>query len=329
MLAWSIGQVPACPRNVSKTAYTAMRPAVVFALVTSTKPTGTTVTMRINKAVITAAAPDQHTLPLQSLVDRDGMEKTALQLIVSEVVNAGVQQVCVIICPGDSQAYRRAAGDHVDRLVFIEQQQPQGYGDALFRARDFTAGEPFLHLVGDHLYLSRSDRCCARQLIDVASAESCAVSAVQATRENKLPYFGSVGGTRVPRRSDLYEITRVLEKPTPTQAEQDLVVAGLRSGYYLCFFGMHVLTPAVMETLEHLMSDNTGSQSVQLSAALAALAQQERYLALEVNGSRYNIGMKYGLLIAQLALSLTGKDRDHILTELVELLAMRVTWPAD
>lgn len=280
--------------------------------------------MRIHKAVITAAAPDQHRLPLQSLVDRDGKEKTALQLIVDEVVNAGVQQVCVIICPGDNQAYRRAAGNHVDRLVFIEQQQPRGYGDALYRAREFTGGEPFLHLVGDHLYLSGNDRCCARQLIDVASAESCAVSAVQATRENKLPYFGSIGGTRVPRRNDLYKITRVLEKPTPTQAEQDLVVAGLRSGYYLCFFGMHVLTPAVMETLGRLLTDTNTDPPVQLAAALATLAQQERYLALEVNGTRYNIGVKYGLLIAQLALSLTGKDRDHILTELVELLALRV-----
>jgi UTP--glucose-1-phosphate uridylyltransferase len=115
-----------------------------------------------------------------------------------------------------------------------------------------------------------------------------------------------------------------LEKPTPTQAEQDLVVAGLRSGYYLCFFGMHVLTPAVMETLGRLLTDTNADPPVQLAAALATLAQQERYLALEVNGTRYNIGVKYGLLIAQLALSLTGKDREHILTELVELLALRV-----
>jgi UTP--glucose-1-phosphate uridylyltransferase len=280
--------------------------------------------MHISKAVITAAAPDQHTLPLQRLVDRDGIEKTALQLIVGEVVNAGVEQVCVIVCPGDVQAYRRAAGDYVDRLAFIEQDQPRGYGDALSRAQAFTAGEPFLHLVGDHLYLSGTDRCCARQLIDVASAESCSVSAVQATRENKLPFFGAVGGTRVPRRTDLYEITRVLEKPTPTQAEQSLIVAGLRAGYYLCFFGMHVLTPVVMEILARRLADQNDGQAVPLAEALATVAQQERYLALEVDGSRYNIGMKYGLLIAQLALSLTGKDRDQILTELVELLATRV-----
>ena len=51
------------------------------------------------------------------------------------------------------------------------------------------------------------------------------------------------------------------------------------------------------------------------------LAVRERYLALEVQGLRYDIGVKYGLLIAQLALALEGQDRDEILAQLVELLA--------
>ncbi|MCA9258254.1 MAG: hypothetical protein KDA61_03590, partial [Planctomycetales bacterium] len=58
-----------------------------------------------------------------------------------------------------------------------------------------------------------------------------------------------------------------------------------------------------------------------LSPALAALAQRERYLAFEVDGARHDIGVKYGVLMAQLAHSLSGRDRDRILTELVQLLA--------
>ena len=58
------------------------------------------------------------------------------------------------------------------------------------------------------------------------------------------PDVPGVGGRRVPRQADLYEIDNVLEKPTPSEAEQRLLVPGLRAGYYLCFFGMHVLTPA-------------------------------------------------------------------------------------
>ncbi len=112
-----------------------------------------------------------------------------------------------------------------------------------------STNEPFLLLVGDHLYLSSEARTCAQQLVEVAQAESCAVSAVQATHESKLPYYGAVGGHLVAGKSRLYEVENVLEKPTPTEAEQKLIVPGLRAGHYLCFFGMHVLTPAVIEFL--------------------------------------------------------------------------------
>lgn len=281
--------------------------------------------MNVRKAVITAAAPEQHTLPLQRLVDRDGIDKTALQLIVEEVVEAGVEEICVVIRPGDESAYEQAAGEHIGLIRFVAQDQPRGYGDALLRARHFVDDEPFLHLVGDHLYLSDTTRRCARQLIDVAGEYESAVSAVQATRENKLPYFGVVGGTRVPQRNDLYEVQSVVEKPTPTQAEQELIVAGLRSGYYLCFFGMHVLTPQVLQILAELAVEKRPT----LSDALAVLCQRQRHLATELRGTRYNIGMRYGLLIAQLALALSGRDRDQVLTELVELLAVRSEPAAD
>ena len=59
--------------------------------------------MRISKAVITAAGPDQNQLPLQRFVDLDGSEKSALQIIVEEVVAAGIERICVVICPGDDQ----------------------------------------------------------------------------------------------------------------------------------------------------------------------------------------------------------------------------------
>ena len=58
-------------------------------------------------------------------------------------------------------------------------------------------------------------------------------------------------------------------------------------------------------------------------AERAALATRERYLALEVAGRRYNIGVKYGLLQAQLALALEGRDQAEVLADLVELLAAR------
>ncbi len=96
-----------------------------------------------------------------------------------------------------------------------------------------------------------------------------------------------------------------------------LHVPGLRGGFYLCFFGVHVFTPALMDVL----AEGAGGNPPDLSWALRELARRERYLALEVAGQRYDTGRKYGLLTAQLALALDGVDRDRILTQIVDLLA--------
>jgi len=278
--------------------------------------------VEIKKAIITAAGKNQRGLPLQTLVDRDGTTKTALRIIIEEILAAGVDEICVIVCPGDQAAYLAAAGSLGARLVFIEQTAPRGYGHAVYCARDFVGAKPFLLLVGDHLYVSGGQKRCAQQLVEIAQAEKCAISAVQSTHESKLPYYGAVGGHLVSGRKGLYEISRLLEKPTPTEAEQSLIVPGLRAGHYLCFFGMHVLTASVMELLDAATTQrNEGT--VQLTRALAELAARERYLAAELQGHRYDIGVKYGLLTAQLALALDGADRDEVLGGLVELLARR------
>ena len=281
--------------------------------------------MRVRKAVITAAARGQNTLPLQTLVDRDGVAKSALRIILEEATSSGVEDVCLVIRPGDQAAYASAAGELASRLQFVEQHQPRGYGHALHCAKAFVGNDPFLHLVSDHLYLSREGSRCARQLVQAAETESCSVSGVQPTRENVLTLYGTVGGHRVPGGNRLYVVENVVEKPTPTEAEQKLIVPGLRQGHYLCFFGMHVLTPVVMKLLEDTIQTAREGEPIQLSPALAMLSQKERYLALDVHGVRFNIGTKYGLLLAQLALALNGQDREEILTQLVELLASRET----
>ena len=109
-----------------------------------------------------------------------------------------------------------------------------------------------------------------------------------------------------------------------------MAATGLRAGHYLCFFGIHVLTANVMEILDELLSsaheeNGKGHRevSLSLSAALHVLAQREQYLALEQRGMRLDIGVKYGLLTAQIALALNGQDRDEMLTQLLELLMSR------
>jgi UTP--glucose-1-phosphate uridylyltransferase len=278
--------------------------------------------LKIKKAVITAAAERQRALPLQTLVDRDGEEKAVLCILIEHALQANVEEICVVVWPGDEARYAQAAGRHLGRVRFIAQPQPLGYGHAVYCARDFVGSAPFLHLVGDHLPVSAGSGSCARRLVEVAETEDCAVSSVQVTREGQLPNYGAVGGRRVSGWPGLYRVESVVEKPTPTEAEQRLTIAGLRGGYYLCFFGMHALTPAVMEILERqIRAGDAGA--VTLSSALAELARQEQYLALEQPGRRYDLGARYGLLHAQVALALAGRDRDAVLGQLLELLALR------
>jgi UTP--glucose-1-phosphate uridylyltransferase len=275
--------------------------------------------MKVRTAVITAAARSQRALPLQTLVDRDGVEKPVLAILVEQVLLAGVEEICVVVVPGDEAAYGQVLGKHLGHVRFVAQNEPRGYGDAIWRAREFTGRDAFLHLVGDHLYVPGDGAAPARLLLEVAQAEECSVSAVQTTREGLLPNFGAIGGRLVAGRQGLYRVETVLEKPSPTEAEQKLTIPGVRGGYYLCFFGMHVLTPAVMDILGSRLAAAPGG--VSLSAALAELARHEQYLALDEPQRRYDIGARYGLLTAQLALALNGRDRSEVLAQLVELLA--------
>jgi UTP--glucose-1-phosphate uridylyltransferase len=276
--------------------------------------------MKIRKAVITAAGKNQRTLPLQTLVDRDGADRTVLRIIVEETLTAGIDQICVVVCPGDEAAYADAAGERAPMIRFVEQSNPTGYAQALFCAKDFTGSDPFLHLVGDHLYVSHNGETCAQQIVKTASEESCAISSVQPTRENVIHQYGCVAGQKLAAHEHLYRIDTVIEKPTPTEAEQRLIVAGMRAGHYLCFFGMHVLTPALMDILGRELP---GRPNLTLSAALSELARHEQYLALATTHRRYDVGVKYGLLRAQLALALSGREREEVLAQLLELLATR------
>jgi len=277
--------------------------------------------MKIHKAVITAAGRDQHSIPLQTLEDRDGVQRSALRISLNEAVSAGIDEICLVVAPGDAEAYAKAAGDLDARIEFVEQTQPRGYGHALHCAKDFVGNDPFLHFVSDHLFVSTGAESCAAQVVKVAEAERCAVSAVQATREHLLTLYGTVGGRREPGNRRLYVVENVIEKPTPTEAEQVLIVPGLRAGYYLCYFGIHVFQPDVMRDLDEQVA--AGARDIPLSPTLARLAKKERMLALEVEGRRYNLGVRYGMLNAQLALALSGSERAEVLAMLVEQLAVK------
>lgn len=274
-----------------------------------------------NKAVVTAASPTEHHLPLQTMVDSEGLAKTALEIILDDLFASGLESAAVIIFPGTREAYLQAAGPHAERLTLIEQDEPRGYGHAVWCAREYTGTDPFVLLVGDHLYLSQENSSCVAQLLELSGTHDGCVSAVNATHESKLHLYGTIGATRIPSAPSIFEVHTIVEKPTPTLAEQELIIPGLRAGNYLCFFGMHTLTSAVMEHLEGEVAKLGKGDTLGLTPTLDHLAKSEKYLATELTGQRFNIGERYGLLRAQLSLALAGPHRDEVLTDIIEITA--------
>jgi UTP--glucose-1-phosphate uridylyltransferase len=280
--------------------------------------------MQVTKAVITAGSPAQRALPLQAIVDSDGVQKPVLSLLLEDVTRAGIEEVAVVVPPGDEPVFHATLGSTPCKVTMIPQCNAPGYAQALLCAADFAGGRPFLHLVGDHMFVRSRGTSCAKRLLDVAAEESCSVSLVQPTRETLLHRFGAIGGQPVRNRPSLYAVDKVVEKPTPTEAEQKLVVPGLRAGHYLCFFGMHVLMPSIFTYLAD--ATRTAGRPISLSVALDRLAREEKYLALDAAGSRrFDLGARYGIFQAQLAIALEGPDRDEVLAGLLDLVADRMT----
>ena len=147
--------------------------------------------MPITKAIITSASPTQAASAAAERCRSSRSGPHGARTDLEEIIGAGIEDVAIVICPGTAERYLHAAGEHAGGLSFFEQNDPRGYGDALLRARDFAGPEPFLHLVSDHLYVTKNSRSCAAQLIAIAEREQCAVSAIQPTRENQLAYFGT------------------------------------------------------------------------------------------------------------------------------------------
>jgi len=309
--------------------------------------------MHVKKAVITAGGRGRRQYPaadtvekvMLPLVDRDGVAKPLIQIIATEALESGIEEICLVGAPGDEPRYRQHLQNLIDnlatafpgadwarrqavcltdlqrRLCYRVQDVADGYGHAVWCAREFVGDEAFLLLLSDHVYISGEARRCAAQLIEVAELHQCAVAAVQPTREHIIHHYGTTRARRVPGEPHLYHVEQIVEKPTPSLAETTLQVPGLRVGHYLCFFGMHVLTPALLEILDaHVRDDRRDHGEIQLSPALDELARREKMLALETRGTRYNVGTKYGMVDAQIAFALGGVDRDHMLTSLVELM---------
>ena len=273
------------------------------------------------KAIIPMAGPAHRDLPFQHVTTGGGGTQQVVALQIQEILDAGVREVALVTAPGTRLFFADLEKRFGSKVVFVEQAEPRGFGHALLCAEAWIGADAFLVQVCDHVFVTHAESSCTAQLIDVAEREDCAVSGVQVTSESQLPYFGVIGGQRVHGSQNLYTIETVLEKPTPTVAEETCMIPGIRQGNYLATFGIHALTPAIFGLLRAQEKALGPGAKIGLTEALSALSSRERYLALEVEGHRVDIEGPFGLLRAQLALALHGPRREEGLHSMLEEVA--------
>jgi UTP-glucose-1-phosphate uridylyltransferase len=176
-------------------------------------------------------------------------------------------------------------------VTFVVQPAQQGFGHAVACAREAVGDEPFLLMLGDHLYRATGAVPCARQLLDVYREHGTSIVGLRVTPEDDIASFGTVGGVweddgRVLR------VTEFAEKPTLDHARQHLRVAGLDEDEYLTVFGQYVIRPRVFDILAEDIEHNVREQGeVGLTPALDRLRQEEGFLGLVIDGRRFDIGL--------------------------------------
>ena len=290
---------------------------------------------RIRKGVITAAGRGTRQYPasqtvqkeLFPLVDVDGYAKPTLQIIVEELLASGVEEICVIANAHNVEPMRRhfqqppppslagkewaaplvdALHDMAERLTFVVQETQDGYGHAVFQARDWVGHEPFVMALGDHIYFSDTPTRCARQVMDAYQTHGCTVSSVFPVAEAEVPRYGIIAGVPVDAAEPpVYQIRAMAEKPSVEQARSSLRTPGLPDDQYLSFFGIHAFTPGIFDCLAYLIQNDLRQRGeIQLTSAQALLFERERYLLTALRGKRYDMGIPEGLIETQIALAL-------------------------
>lgn len=273
------------------------------------------------KAIIPMAGPAHRDLPFQHVTTDTGRSQQVVALHIEEILDAGVREVALVTAPATRVFFANLEKRFGSKIVLIEQAEPLGFGHALLCAETWVGSDSFLVQVCDHVFVTHAKASCTAQLLEVAAREGCAVSGVQVTAESQLPYFGVIGGQRVHGAGSLYAIESVLEKPTPTVAEEACMIPGVRQGNYLALFGAHALSATIFTLLHAQRKTLAPGDKLGLTEALSALCTRERYLALEVEGHRVDLEGPFGLLRAQLALALYGPRREEALRLMLEEVA--------
>jgi UTP--glucose-1-phosphate uridylyltransferase len=284
-------------------------------------------TFMIRKAVIPIAGlgtrhfPASHAVKkeLFPVVGPDGIARALFHYHLLELEAAGIEEICIIVQPGEDEAVRRYLRGPDDaylkrlekypallreaeqmrgfarRVSFAVQQQQEGYGHAVFQTKNFASGEMVLLGLGDHLFRGKDGANSPyRDLADLAKVSGGkSVSAVNRISAEQLKGYGTIAGQRRAENPRLIDVSLIVEKPAVAVAREKLHVNDLPPETWLGWFGMHLLAPSIYEILGEMIRDNIRDNGeFQLTRAQEIQRQREGYLALEMtNAQRFDFGV--------------------------------------
>lgn len=281
----------------------------------TTTPSTTT---QVRKAVIPAAGLGTRFLPASAAVPKEMLPlgtRPSLEWIIEEALDAGIEQVILVLSPDKTPIRRYFDGDpkliaDLDRkgrteaadalrrtveigrrLRYVTQESPQGLGHAVGCAESAVEGEPFLVLLGDAPIRGDSPSQALCRIFDERGGAG--VLGVQKMPREKLQRYGIVGGVEVAERT--LRVDAMVEKPSPEDAPGDLAISG-----------RYLLTSAVFD---HLREGRRGKgNEIQLTDAMARLLEDDVMFAYTYTGTRYDIGTPDGYAHAVAAYNATDDD---------------------
>ena len=276
----------------------------------------------VKKAVIPAAGFGTRMYPatkalkkeLFPIIDRDGRAKPIILAIIEEAVSAGIEEIGIIVQESDRDLfhdllksppkdklkqklstenleYTKYLQDLGDRITILTQTEQEGFGHAVFCAKNWVDNEPFLLLLGDHVYTSITNISCAKQIVDIYQQINTSVIGITVMSGDIIHKAGCVAGTWQTNNSIL-EISQIYEKPTLEYAREHLAVPGMKQDEFLGIFGMYLLESTIFDLLEDEIKNNERDKGeFQLTTCLEKLRQQNNAIAYLVRGQYYDTGM--------------------------------------
>ncbi len=205
------------------------------------------------------------------VVDKDGQVKPIILVLIEECLAAGIEDICLVL--GDEkerELYKqffetKISEEHLSKLPkeklkyeehilrvgkklhYVYQAEKNGFGDAIYRCKDFVNNEPVLLLLGDTLYKSNTNKCCAMQFIELYDKYNKAMVSINEIPLEKVSYYGIISGTWTNSKHNVLKMSNITEKPTIAYAEEYLGVGAPKEGHkcYFNVFGQYILTPEV------------------------------------------------------------------------------------